>query len=70
MTFEESLKELEATVRKLEVGQMTLDESIAAFTRGKELVEFCTGELTRLEQKIEQLTKLGLQPITPPQAQP
>ena len=39
MKFEESLKELEEIVAKMEQGNLTIDESIAAFTKG---IELCT----------------------------
>ena len=37
LTFEQAMDELEALVRRMEAGELTLDESIAAYRRGAEL---------------------------------
>lgn len=57
MTFESALAELEDTVRKLEGGDMTLDEQIKAFSRSVELVKFCNSALDNAEQKVRLLTE-------------
>jgi len=40
-TFEQALDELDALVRRMEAGELTLDESIAAYRRGAELARYC-----------------------------
>ena len=41
MKFEEALKELEETVKKLESGETTLDESMELFEKGISLTRTC-----------------------------
>lgn len=56
-TFEESLNELEAIVKKLEEGDMPLEESLELFERGVRLSRDCRDRLTKAERRIELLTK-------------
>lgn len=51
--FEESFKELEAIVRRLEGEQLTLDDSLALFEKGIRLSRFCHQKLSEVEKKIE-----------------
>ncbi|MBC8264833.1 MAG: exodeoxyribonuclease VII small subunit [Anaerolineales bacterium] len=55
LSFEESFKELEDTVLRLEGGGLTLDESIALFERGMTLAEHCGQKLDEAELKVSQL---------------
>ncbi len=55
MSFEEAIKELEEIVRKMESGEMPLDDSLTAYTRGTELAQFCRGKLQMAEKTIERL---------------
>ena len=57
--FEESLAELEATVTKIESGELTLEDSLAAFERGVGLVKVLNERLGAVEQRIEVLTRDG-----------
>ena len=56
-TYEEAVKRLEEIVKKLESGAAPLDESIALFSEGAELVKTCTAILDEAEQKVKILTK-------------
>lgn len=56
MKFEEALQLLEDTVRKLESGSLSLDESLAAFEEGVRLVKLCNARLEDAEQKVRLLT--------------
>jgi exodeoxyribonuclease VII small subunit len=56
LTFEQALRELEAIVRKLESGDVPLDESIALYARGEKLRAQCTRRLADAEAKIQKLT--------------
>jgi exodeoxyribonuclease VII small subunit len=58
-TFEDGLAELEATVAKLESGELTLEDSLAAFERGVGLVKTLNERLGAVEQRIEVLTRDG-----------
>jgi len=55
LSFEEAFRELEETVRRLEEGDLTLDESIALFERGMRLAEYCGEKLDQAELKVKQL---------------
>jgi exodeoxyribonuclease VII small subunit len=56
-TFEESLDELESIVKKLEEGDMPLEESLELFEKGVKLSRDCRDRLTRAERRIEVLMK-------------
>ena len=65
MKFEESLKELEEIVAKMEQGNLTIDESIAAFTKGIELCKNCSkaledakGKITILQKEMESIKEV------------
>lgn len=64
-TFEQALDELDALVRRMESGEMTLDESIAAYRRGAELAKFCQSRLAQAELEIKQLEGDLLKPLDP-----
>ncbi len=53
--FEDALKELESLVRKLESGDMPLDESLDEFKRGVELTRHCQDVLDKAQLSVEQL---------------
>ena len=57
--FEDGLAELEATVTRLESGELTLEDSLAAFERGVGLVKTLNERLGAVEQRIEVLTRDG-----------
>jgi exodeoxyribonuclease VII small subunit len=54
-TFEEAQKELEQIVRRLEVGEASLDEAIALWQRGEELYRVCIAKLDAAQGEIEEL---------------
>ena len=53
MKFEAALAELEQIVQKMESGQLALEESIAAYRRGSELLKHCQQQLSDAENKIQ-----------------
>ena len=55
MKFEEALKELEETVKKLESGETTLDESMELFEKGISLTRTCRKLLSDAQLKVTQL---------------
>jgi exodeoxyribonuclease VII small subunit len=55
--FEESLAELETLVRRLEQGELPLEESLAAFERGMALVRVLTARLDDVAQRVEVLLR-------------
>lgn len=54
--FEEHLAELEALVDTLERGDLTLEQSLAAFERGVQLTRTCQKALDAAEQRVRILT--------------
>ena len=68
--FEDALHDLEATVQRLESGELSLEDALAAFERGVGLVRVLNDKLTEVEQRIEVLTRdsrgrLGTRPLDP-----
>ncbi len=55
LTFEEAMNELEETVKRLESGKVTLDESVSVYTRGTFLKRYCLFKLNEAEAKIDKL---------------
>ena len=65
LTFEQALDELDALVRRMEAGELGLDEAVAAYRRGAELVKHCQGKLAVAEQAIRKLDGDMLAPLDP-----
>ena len=55
LSFEEAMRELEATVGKLETGEATLEESIALYERGALLRKHCETRLREAEERVDAL---------------
>jgi exodeoxyribonuclease VII small subunit len=55
--FEEALGRLEDIVRKMEAGDMTLEESLKAFEEGIKLARLCSRKLDEAERRVEVLIK-------------
>ena len=55
--FEEAFSSLENIVEKMESGELSLDQSLAAFEEAIKLVKFCNSELEQAEQKVRILTE-------------
>jgi len=53
LNFEQSLKELEALVEKMEAGNLSLEESLKYFERGVALTRNCQKALSQAEQKVQ-----------------
>ena len=51
--FEQSLKELESLVEKMEQGDLSLEDSLSHFERGVQLSRACQTALREAEQKVE-----------------
>ena len=54
-SFEAALRELEEIVRKLESGDLSLDDSIALYERGQALKALCEARLNDARARIEQI---------------
>ena len=55
MTFEDALRALEDVVRKLESGEVPLDDSISLYERGEELRKHCQARLDAAQARIEKI---------------
>lgn len=55
MKYEAALAELEQIVHNMEGGQLPLEESIAAYRRGSDLLKHCQQQLSDAERKIQVL---------------
>jgi exodeoxyribonuclease VII small subunit len=55
MTFEDALRALEDVVRKLESGEVPLDESIGLYERGELLRKQCQARLDAAQARIEKI---------------
>lgn len=55
LSFEAAMAELEEVVRKLESGQVALEESIALYERGAALKAHCDAKLRAAEEKVEMI---------------
>jgi exodeoxyribonuclease VII small subunit len=56
LTYETGFSELQEIVSKLESGTTTLEEALALYARGKELVKTCSDLLERAELRVRELT--------------
>ena len=54
-SFEAALAEIENIVAKMEAGQLPLDQSLTAYKRGAELLQFCQARLQEAQQQVKML---------------
>ena len=64
--FETSMQSLEELVGKMEAGEMTLEESLAAYERGVGLYRHCQSALEQAELRVRLLSD----PANPDDARP
>lgn len=55
--FEDTLRKLEELLRKMEGGEMPLEESLKAFEEGIRLSRLCTERLDEAERRVEILLR-------------
>ena len=55
MSFEDALKALEDVVRRLEGGEVPLDESISLYEDGEKLRKHCQARLDAAQERIEKI---------------
>lgn len=66
VTFEESLAELEQLVERMELGNLSLEESLKLFERGVQLTRTCQKALKEAEQKVQILLEENGEPTLQP----
>jgi exodeoxyribonuclease VII small subunit len=59
VSFEAALAELEEIVATMEGGQLPLKESLAAYKRGAELLQYCQSALKDAQQQVQIYERRG-----------
>jgi len=62
LSFEQAFGALEATVQRLEAGDLTLAEAITLYERGMRLARRCNDALDTAELQVQQLTPADNRP--------
>lgn len=65
LTFETALEELERLLARMEDGKLPLEESLAAYQRGAELIRFCESRLGEAQARIAILEGDTLRDLNP-----
>ncbi len=65
LKFETALTELERIAQAMEGGKLSLEESLEAYRRGTELLQFCQRQLQVAEEKIQVLENGSLRDFRP-----
>lgn len=55
--FESAMAEIEAIVERIEGGEIGLEDALAQYERGVNLINQCRARLSRAQQQVEDLTK-------------
>ncbi|MBD0765364.1 exodeoxyribonuclease VII small subunit [Neisseria sp. RH3002v2f] len=61
-SFEEALSRLESLTQSMQ-GEMPLEDALAAYQEGNELVRYCQTKLAQVEQKLQVLDTDGLKEL-------
>lgn len=62
-SFEDALKRLETLTQAMQSSEMPLEEALAAYQEGNELVKYCQEKLSEVEQKLQVLDADGLKEL-------
>ncbi len=54
-SFEQALAEIESIVAAMEAGQLPLEQSLAGYKRGAELLQYCQAQLQQAQQQVKVL---------------
>lgn len=65
LSFEKALEELEGLIARMEDGKLPLEESLAAYQRGAELIKYCESKLADAQARIAILDGDTLRDFTP-----
>jgi exodeoxyribonuclease VII small subunit len=52
-SFEAALAEIESIVAAMEAGQLPLEQSLSAYKRGVELLQYCQARLQEAQQQVK-----------------
>lgn len=61
-SYEEALAELEQLVGRMESGALPLDQLLASYQRGAQLLQFCRTRLEAVEEQVKLLEEGQLKP--------
>ena len=64
LKFEAAVAELEQIVQNMETGNLSLEDSIAGYRRGSELLKHCQQQLSAAERKIQILEEGSLRELS------
>ncbi len=59
LTFEQAFEELDSIIAQLESGELSLEESVDVYERGRKLSAHCQNLLEKAELRISQLDAQG-----------
>ena len=59
LDFESSLKRLEEIVNKISAGKISLDESLALYKEGQEIIKNLEAQLNEAEEKVEKVIEIN-----------
>ncbi len=61
--YETAVAELETLLMQMEDGQLSLEDSLAAYRRGTALITYCRAQLEHVERQVRVLDGEALQPF-------
>lgn len=61
--FESALAELEKIVAQMESGKLSLEDSLTAYERGANLLNFCREAINKAEQQVQALENGVMKPF-------
>ncbi len=61
-SYEDALEELEQLIGRIESGQLPLEQLLAGYQRGAQLLQFCRDKLQAVEHQIKVLDEGTLKP--------
>ena len=57
LTIEETFKELESVLERMETQEISLEESFACYEKGMKLVKYCNDKIDKVEKQIMVLSE-------------
>ena len=70
LTFEAAVAELEKLVARMESGDLSLEQALAAHKRGLELARYCQHKLEAAQQQVKVLEGEVLKPLAAAEGEP
>lgn len=67
-SFDEALAQLETLIQTMERGELSLEDALASYKQGIELMRLCQSKLTDVEQQLKILDNDELKPLDLPNA--